>query len=48
VGSQLKISLENELPKTEGLAVSSKQMKMPNFNAMNMRVRNIITGVKLA
>ena len=51
MATQLKISMENELPRNnnnEVLSVHSKAMKIPNFNACNLRVRNIVAAVRIS
>ncbi len=40
--------MDNELPRNniDALSVHSKAMKIPNFNACNLRVRNIVAAVR--
>lgn len=48
LGVQIKLTLEEELMRMgrhEALCVSSKVIRTPNFNACNLRVRNLMVGV---
>lgn len=50
LGAQIKLTLEEELMRMgrhEALCVSSKVIRTPNFNACNLRVRNLMVGVGL-